>query len=277
MVLCPIAAVFFCHAGLFLYQAQKHKSFEFYVMSSIVALVLLTLSADLLIALHALPYHPPLVSLTGIVFGLGMAMILAWRYVHNHQQIERFQAHMLQAIQNSEHELSQNLINQHQLDLKHARIGERLNLIRDLHHGFGSTLAAHIQRLHPPSQQLSHQDWAITLKTLRDDLRLIIETSSANQHRLAEQLPSLRRRLTEEMERAGIECGWHFGALEQVNLPLFIQLNSLRFLQEAVSYLIDHSQARQLNIRVAVVNACLWLQLTHDAHTDFVHPQTLKW
>ncbi|MBP6117041.1 MAG: hypothetical protein KA498_10440 [Neisseriaceae bacterium] len=262
---------------IFLYRALRFHSFEFYVMMIIVFTVILTLSLDLMVGLSLLTYRPTLVPLAGNLFSLGMAMILAWRFVRNGQQIEQFQTQMQHEIHLAEQALSEQLHHQHQLDLNHSRIGERLNLVRDLHSGFGRMLNEYAERLRQQEGKLKADDWATILKALRDDLRLIIETGNQAHTNLEAQLPPIRRRLTEAMEQANIQGKWHIKPLAQAHLPLFTRLNILRFLQDAIGYTIHYAQAKQINITLDIQHDHLLIDVTHNGSKRFIQTHTQAW
>ncbi len=260
----------------FLYRALKFRALEFYIMITIVLLVVLTLSINILISLKIVSYRPTLVPLAGSLFAVGMAMILALRFVRNLNQIEHFQTQMQLEISQAEQALREQLHHKHQLDLNHSRIGVRLNLIRDLYDGFGRMLSEYTEFLHNPNHILSSEDWANLLKALRDDLRLIIETAGQNQDLLT-QLPAVRRRLTEEMEQANIQGKWSIKQSTQSQLPLFIHLNMLRFLQDALAYTIRYAQATQISIMLDIQSNRLLIDIKHNGRQDFTLANHLAW
>ena len=103
------------------------------------------------------------------------------------------------------------------LELVHARLGERVNLAHDLHDGLGGMLIGNIAALEQASDSLPSREVLDMFRELRDDLRLIIDTASAQhygEHSLAELLAPLRAASQRAQSVRGATIStvnWHLG------------------------------------------------------------------
>jgi signal transduction histidine kinase len=86
---------------------------------------------------------------------------------------------------------------------------------------------------------------------LRDDLRLIIDTASAQhygEHSLADLVGPLRHRITQMLEAHGIALHWHMSGVEKVYPTTTQSLDLLRILQEALTNVLKHSGASRASV-----------------------------
>ncbi|MEO6690546.1 MAG: 7TM diverse intracellular signaling domain-containing protein, partial [Dokdonella sp.] len=94
-------------------------------------------------------------SLSNQLTVIGVAMVLAWNFVRNLHRIEGFNRELLQNVEEARTELAATLNRQHELELVHARLGERVNLAHDLHDGLGGMLIGNIAAMEQaPNAQL---------------------------------------------------------------------------------------------------------------------------
>lgn len=196
---------------------------------------------------------------------VGMGFAVAWRFAAAMRRVEGFNAELRHEVDIATAQLSDTLSREHALALSHTRIGERLNLVRDLHDGFGGSLLGAIAALEqsPPSPEASRT--VATLKELRDDLRLVIDTTTREQETdLASLLAPLRHRWSQRMDLAGIDSRWRFDGLDDCRLGAARSLDLLRFLQEALTNALKHSGARRVDILVSHEHGQLHAEVRDD-------------
>ena len=182
-----------------------------------------------------------------------MALILGWQFVVNLRRIERFNNELKQAVEQARSELTQTLQRQHELEIDNTRLGARLNLAQDLHDGLGGTLVSSIVTLERAPQDMPPQRFLAVLKELRDDLRIIIDSSTNQQYgatTLDGQLSPFRHRLTRQAEAHGIECRWHLSGIDTCTLAPASCLELMRVLQEALTNVFRHSQASRVDVEM---------------------------
>jgi signal transduction histidine kinase len=188
-----------------------------------------------------------------LITTLAIAAVLAWRYTRQLRRIENFSAELGQEVAQARSELAAHLQQQHALEVSHARIGERLNLVRDLHDGLGGTLTGSIAAIEQTPESLSAPQLLKVLKQVRDDLRLIIDASAtgAGDGSLGEQLVPLRHRMSRLLDANGIACLWQIEAVQGLQLGASQTLDVLRFVQEALSNALKHSGASVVEVNLA--------------------------
>lgn len=206
---------------------------------------------------------------------LGMALIQAGRFVSSLQRIENFNTELIEEVNAAKAELAATLAQRHALELAHARIGERVNLVSDLHDGLGGMLLGSIATLERTPEKLSAPQLLAMLKSLRDDLRLIIDANGQDDgvHALGDLLAPLRHRLTALLDANGIDCRWQVSGIERLVLSPSQNLDLLRFLQEALTNVLKHSGARRVDVALSRAGAELELGVRDDGNGFVVDAQ----
>ena len=75
---------------------------------------------------------------------IAVTWVLAWRYSRSLQRIENFNSELRIEVNVARDELAVDLRQQHDTEMTHARVGEHLSLVRDIHHGLDGTLMGSI-------------------------------------------------------------------------------------------------------------------------------------
>ena len=254
----------FCGAGLMIYFAWRSRVVEQVILAGVSWVGLLAGLHDLLTflnVLHGNIYYSNTVSTTRTI---AIAAVLAWRYVRNANRIENFNAELRQEVEAARASLRGSLEHRHMIELTHARIGERLNLVRDLHDGLGSTLIGGLAAVEHAPEGTSASYLTRVLKEVRDDLRLIIDSSgreAAGEAGLAEQIVPLRHRMTQLLDAHDIDCRWTLTGLDDLLLSSSQVLDVLRFLQEALTNALKHSEAKLVQVAVQYDGSSLSLSV----------------
>jgi signal transduction histidine kinase len=184
---------------------------------------------------------------------VAVATVLAWNFVRNQRRIEGFNAELQNNVAQARAELATTLQRQHDLELVHARLGERVNLAHDLHDGLGGMLIGTINELEAAPENVPTRDMLDAFKDLRDDLRLIIDTATAQRYgelSLAQLLAPMRHRMARLFEMRGIDSEWRFASLDAIYLTSTQSLDLLRILQEALANVLKHSRATLARIEL---------------------------
>jgi signal transduction histidine kinase len=251
----PAAMLFFVAIGIFLGYAVRTRRADVRVMAISLLLPVLASFRDLAVYLQWIPSsNYALASLTSPFTLIGMGFAVAWRFSNAMRRVEGFNVELQHEVTVATARLSETLSQQHALALANAHANERLSLVRDLHDGFGGSLVGAIALLeHDASPAAGHT--VSTLKELRDDLRLVIDTTTRDADTdLAGLVAPLRRHWSDRFEAAGIGTHWRVEGIEGVKLGPARSLDLLRFLQEALTNVLKHSGAAHVDaslVRVA--------------------------
>lgn len=105
-----------------------------------------------------------------------------------------------------------------------------------------STLIKTVKDLERTPQAIPPQRFLSILKELRDDLRLIIDSTASEQY--GEAMPAdlialQRHRFTRHFETQGARCTRQLSVLEQYALPARRSLDVMRILQEALAIVMN--------------------------------------
>lgn len=268
----PMVAVYYAATLIFLWHAMRTPRADIRVMGICLLAPMLISFFDLMVYLELSGgSNVNLRALTSPLTLIGMGFAIAWRFSGAMRRVESFNVELTRKVEAATASLSQTLSREHELALSNTRIGERLNLVRDLHDGFGGSLLAAIASLERAPSPGTVRTIA-TLKELREDLRLIIDTTTHTQDTdLAGLLAPLRHRWSERLEAAGIESDWRIQALEGVQLSAAYSLDLLRFLQEALTNVLKHSGAASVHIGVRRDRERLHIQVHDDGRGFDAH------
>ena len=245
------AAFFYVAIGFFLVHAWRRRRVDTTVLALCVLAPIVVSFHDMAVFMGWLRSGTYLLGLTSLFTLAGIGFLLAYRFVSAMRRVEGFNAELEQKVRQATAELADSLNRQHALELAHGRAGERLQLVRDLHDGFGGTLVGAIARLEQAPQDPPRGVVVALLREIRDDLRLVIDSTAREHADLEELIAPLRHRSTRLMEAAGIEVNWSLRDLAGVELGSGRSLDLLRLLQESLTNVFRHSRARQVEVTVA--------------------------
>lgn len=236
--------------GWFLWQAASTRRPDFRVLAACLAIQVLASFHDFALFFGWVKGDTYILDLTSIVSLVGIGFVLAYRFVLAMQRVEGFNAELRQEVDAATTRLGETLQREHALELAHSRAGERLQLVRDLHDGFGGTLVAAIAQLEQAGADKPKQQLVALLKEVRDDLRLVIDSTAREHADLIELLAPLRHRSSRLLEAAGIEDSWQLDGIEGVDLGGARSLDLLRLLQEALTNVFKHSGAGRVCVQL---------------------------
>ena len=203
-------------------------------------------------------------SFTSPLMLLGMGFVLAYRFANTMQRVEGFNAELRNEVQLATTQLADNLQQQHALELAHSRAGERLQLVRDLHDGFGGTLVGAIARLEQAPEDMPRQEGIGVLREMRDDLRLVIDSTAREQADLTELLAPLRHRTSGLLDAVDIQAHWHLQDIDGIELGASRSLDLLRLLQEGLTNVFKHSNAQRVDVYLRRQGDQLQLHIDDD-------------
>lgn len=265
--LAPIdIALYFGVPLIFIGYALHKRQPDMLILALCLALPLLGIAHDVLRFFEVIRDRAYIASITAPFTLVGMSVVLAHRFATAMRQVEDFNYQLRARVDSATARLSETLGREHALALANAQIGARLDLVRDLHDGFGGSLVSAIAALeHDPAGVNPRAHAVDTLKMLRDDLHLVINTTThAVSGDLVEPLESLRHRWTDRLDAAGVASHWRLADIDGMQFPPGQSLDVLRFIQEALTNVLKHSDAESVHVDVQGTGATLCVEIRDD-------------
>lgn len=260
----PMMVLYYLVSAVFMIWALRHGRADQKVLGLCIAIPLLTALYDAGVYLGLIRADTFIGSFASPLMLLGLGFVLAHRFATTMRRMEGFNLELQREVQTATAQLATTLNQKHALELAHSRAGERLQLVRDLHDGFGGTLVGGIARLEQVPDDVSKARIIDLLKDMRDDLRLVIDTTAQEQADLAALIAPLRHRASRLLEAADIDAHWQVEGLDGLHLEPARSLDLLRLLQEALTNVFKHSQASRVDVQVIRTGARLQLQVADD-------------
>ena len=183
---------------------------------------------------------------------LVLAVLLGWHVAQYMRRMDHFNEELSEHVTQARTELAQVLEREHQQALQHAKLQERVQIAHDLHDGLGGSLVRSMALVEQAPQQLSNERVMSLLKTLRDDLRQVIDTDSSSGATVpaspVQWLAPLRHRFTQVLDEMDIHAHWQVDEYWK-QPPSTLQCMGLaRYLEEAFTNIIKHSCATQVQV-----------------------------
>lgn len=264
LYLLPMIGFHYIASVVFAIWSVRHGRTDQKVLGLCIVIPLFTALYDVAIYMGLVRADSMIGSFASPIMLLGMGFVLAHRFATTMQRVEGFNAELRREVTAATNELSATLTRQHALELSHSRAGERLQLVRDLHDGFGGTLVGAIARLEQAPADTPKTDVVDVLKEMRDDLRLVIDTTAQEHADLAALIAPLRHRASRLLEAVDIDAHWQVDGIDGLQLEPARSLDLLRLLQEALTNVFKHSAARRVDVRVAKVGDELQVRVRDD-------------
>ncbi|MGG6463242.1 ATP-binding protein [Solilutibacter silvestris] len=248
----------------FIGYALLHRRSDYLVLAACVSVPLVMSFHDLAVYLCWMKASTYLGALLSPLTILGMGFVLAYRFATTMKRVEGFNTELTREVHSATSQLARTMNQQHALELAHSRAGERLQLVRDLHDGFGGTLVGTIAELKQAPDDMPKARVIGILSEMREDLRLVIDSTAREHADLAELVIPLRHRASRLLESAEIEDYWTLKGLEGVDLGTVRSLDLLRLLQEALTNVFKHSRARRVDVTLECTAESLRMQVRDD-------------
>lgn len=130
------------------------------------------------------------------------------------------------------------------VEAERSRSEERENLLQDMHDGFGSQLAS--ASILAERGGLSADAVAMLLQECMADLNLVIDTLGKSSDSLADALADFRFRTEQRLRAAGLTLHWKIDLDQAPAVAPRVTLHLLRIMQEGLSNVLRHAQARNI-------------------------------
>ena len=236
----------------FIARAARTRTTEHLLLAACLLGFVVAAGHDALLMLRFITAGSNLTPVTAPLITLGMALILASRFVRNVQRVASFNVALAAEVSSARDDLARTLTREHQLELNNVRLGERLQLAHDLHDGLGSSLVRSIALVEQAGPAMARNQYLSMFKSLRDDLRQVIDTSSSASTSVPETplqwLAPVRHRFVQLFDELDIASEWVITPAWPGPLTMKQLLELTRILEEALANAIKHSRASRLYV-----------------------------
>jgi signal transduction histidine kinase len=198
-------------------------------------------------------------------FLLVMASVLLDRFVRTLRQSDITAELLAARVAEREAELAMSYERLRDLERAHATAEERQRIVQDMHDGVGSQLLSSLLMIE--RHEVSKSDIVSLLQECLDDMRLVIDSLSPDEPDLLPVLGNLRFRMEPRMTKMGLVSTWSYRNLpDTLVLAPHDSLQILRILQEALTNVFKHANAKQVWVNVGLANGVLELSVTDDGN-----------
>lgn len=181
-----------------------------------------------------------------------LGFVLVHRFVQLLRAEERFTEHLEASVAAKTRELEARHAQIRELERERTLAAERERLMRDMHDGAGGHLVSSLALL--KAKGVDDPDINSTLRHALTDLRLMIDSLDPVDDDLNAVLGMLRDRMQAPLQASGLRTVWRLEPLPPLpQLRPEHVLQILRVLQEALTNVIRHADAREVRISAAFI------------------------
>lgn len=206
------------------------------------------------------PYTSPIGTLL-------VGFILALRLANNTKSIAHFNQTLGKSVIQAKNELSTSLNIQHQLALENAKLQERINLSHDLHDGLGGSISRSMLLIEN-NVHIEKKQMLSILKLLRNDLRQTIDFGSCLNTKIPatpiQWVAPIRHRFVQMFEEFAIQSKWILPENWQTQPNALQCLTMARIAEEALTNIIKHSHATQVEFSLTENEQFLILKISDN-------------
>lgn len=253
-----------CSIAVICWLAVVSRSMELRVMSTVLFLAAFAGASDLALTAHLVnPERLYLVPYCGMLLFASFLYAVRRRYVGAIDRYEQLSADLARRLAQREAELTENHLRLREFEHAQTLAAERQRLMRDMHDGLGSALTSSLA----VAERGEAQPAALAgmLRECIDDLRAVIDSLEPMDNDLVALLATLRFRIGQRLDAAGIQLDWSMQDLPPLEwLGPTGALQVLRIVQEALANVIKHAQARRVQLTASHVGEQIELCIRDD-------------
>jgi signal transduction histidine kinase len=211
------------------------------------------------------PEEPFLLYFAADALLIVVGVLLADRFVRSLRAVEESNTMLAVKVAQKERELAANYEQLRGQEQALAVSNERQRIMQDMHDGLGSQLLTSLVAVERGA--LDPKGMAQVLRDAIDDMRLAIDTLSPGREGLIEALGNLRYRLEPRFRAANVELSFAYRALpDRLEMAPEDALQILRIVQESLTNILKHAQARHVGVELALQSSpnCFVLAIGDD-------------
>ena len=194
---------------------------------------------------------------------LAMGGLLTARFIQTLGSLEELNRTLESRVADRERELSENYRRMAALQRQHAASQERQLIMREIHDGLGSQLFVSLSRVERGDMQGG--EIADVLRGCIADMRIALDTLTPDDGDFRSTLGDFMFRWQRQLTAGGITPGWTIDVPDaSLSLSPHAALGLLRIAQEALTNVLKHADARQVQVRFRQTDGCLELEVEDD-------------
>ncbi|WP_019143152.1 sensor histidine kinase [Noviherbaspirillum massiliense] len=194
---------------------------------------------------------------------LVMGCVLLNRFYDSLVLVESANERLMLRLAEREKELAASYEQLRKLELDRATTEERQRIMQDMHDGVGSQLLSTLALAE--SGTVTHKDMVSLLRECLDDMRLAIDSLTPADPDLLPVLGDLRRRMETRFSALGVTLHWRNQDLpDSLEVGPRAGLQLLRILQEALTNVLKHAQAKNVDVDILFEADQLVIRIADD-------------
>ncbi|MEO8248512.1 MAG: ATP-binding protein [Burkholderiales bacterium] len=191
---------------------------------------------------------------------LAMGGIMTGRSIKSMVALEDLNRNLEARVADRERELAANYKRMAELEREHAAAEERQLIMRDLHDGLGSQLFTSLMRVE--RGDMSEAQIAESLRECIADMRLALDAMASQENDVGAALGNFMTRWESQLVAAGVRPNWDIDSGGGIlHLAPHSALQLLRVAQEALTNVLKHAGATQVQVRLHNVDGAVELQV----------------
>jgi signal transduction histidine kinase len=252
------AIIFLANCLQFLVHAWRTRRREHAILAACLMVLPVAGLHDALVLTHLIDAQP-IFPWSNIASTFALSAIMGLRHARNLGRIERFNEELAESVAKARRELTVTLEREHALALSHTRLQYQLQIAHDLHDGLGGALVHMMRSVERSTEPLAPPQVLSMLKFIRDDLRQTIDTNYSASVTIPatpqEWIAPLRHRFTAMFDELGIASEWLLPEAWRTPPAALQYLALSRLVEEALTNVIKHSGARNVQLRLDLPEA----------------------
>ena len=191
---------------------------------------------------------------------LSMGGLLTARFIRALRSLEDLNQTLEQRVAQREKELAANYLRVFALSRENAAAQERQRIMRDLHDGLGSRLFVLLSRVE--RADLEGGEMADALRGCIAEMRLALDTLAPQEQDFRSTLGNFLFRWRNQLVACGIHPTWEIDVPDEaLQLSPHAALQLLRVAQEALTNVVKHAGASEVDVQLRLVDGQLELEV----------------
>lgn len=191
---------------------------------------------------------------------LAMGGLLTRRFIGALHALEDVNQTLEARVAERERELAANYMRVFALERENAAAQERQRIMREMHDGLGSRLFVSLSRVERGA--MPPEEVAVMLRDCISEMRLALDTLAPQEQDFRSTLGNFLFRWRSQLLACGIRPRWEISVPDEaLQLSPHASLQLLRMAQEALTNVVKHAGASEVQVRLRVVGGQLELEV----------------